>query len=144
MNDMNYNPQFIGRMIKYAREIKGLTQEEAADALHISDSFYKQIEQGVRNPSLSNFRTIIGYYNISSDSLLFSKDDDSNSIDNQIGRLVSRCNNAEKQFILAMITTLLTNNDDSLRNHSLPTLEELYAKAYAEIDYKSSKSSKKK
>ncbi len=144
MNDMNYNPQFIGRMIKYAREIKGLTQEEAADELHISDSFYKQIEQGVGNPSLANFRTIIGYYNISADSLLFPKDNDANSTDSQIERLVSRCNDSEKQFILAMITALLTNNDDSLRNHTIPTLEELYAKAYAEIDHREAKVSKKK
>ena len=144
MNDMDYNPQFIGRMIKYAREIKGLTQEEAAEELHISDSFYKQIEQGAGNPSLSNFRTIIEYYNISADSLLFPGDDDSNSVDNQIGRLVKRCNNAEKQFILAMITTMLANNDDALRNHSLPTLEELYAKAYAEIEHRQAAHSKKK
>lgn len=51
MNDMDYNPQLIGRMIKYAREIKGLTQEEAAEELHISDSFYKQIERPVKSCS---------------------------------------------------------------------------------------------
>lgn len=144
MNKMKYNPCFMGKMIKYARELRGMTQDDAAEVLNISDSFYKQIEQGKGNPSLANFQAIIEYYNLSADSLLYPGDTDQNSLENQNIRLIKRCNPAEQRLINALITTLLSNNDDSLRNHEEPTLESLYAKAYAEIDYKAFVANKKK
>lgn len=143
MNDMKYNPRFMGRMIKYARESKGITQDDAAEVLNISDSFYKQIEQGKGNPSLANFQAIIAYYNLSADSLLYPGDNDQNSLENQNIRLLKRCNPAEQRLINAMITSLLSNNDDSLKKYEEPTLESLYAKAYAEIDHKTSTYAKK-
>ena len=37
---MEYDARFMGRMIKYAREAKNLTQDDAAIKLNISESFY--------------------------------------------------------------------------------------------------------
>ena len=39
-----------------------------------------------------------------------------------------------------MITALISNNDNSLKNVATPTLEELYAKCLAEFTYKDSES----
>ena len=139
---MEYDARFMGRMIKYAREAKNLTQDDAAIKLNISESFYKQIEQGTGNPSLPTFYSILNFYNLSADSLLFPGVSEPNSTANQIIRILGRCNDSELRFIFAMITALISNNDNSLKDVATPTLEELYAKCLAEFTYKDSESTK--
>ena len=114
---MEYDARFMGRMIKYAREAKNLTQDDAAIKLNISESFYKQIEQGTGNPSLPNYYTILNFYNLSADSLLFPGISDQNSTANQIIRILGRCNDSELRFILggavlAILELYIINESD--------------------------------
>lgn len=54
------------------RKTQGLTQEEMADKLEISESFYQKIENGERNPSynfITKFKKVFNQAN--TDNLFF-------------------------------------------------------------------------
>lgn len=42
--------KFLGRMLKYRREAARMTQQEAADKIGLSLSYYKNMERGSNNP----------------------------------------------------------------------------------------------
>ena len=44
--------KFLGRMLKYRREAARLAQQEAADRIDLSLSYYKNMECGSNNPSI--------------------------------------------------------------------------------------------
>ena len=48
----------IGSKLQAARKIKGLTQQEVADRVGISRTYYSQIENGERDPATTVITTI--------------------------------------------------------------------------------------
>ena len=49
----------IGERLQAARKLKGLTQEDVADKVGVSRTYYAQIERGERNPSTTVITSII-------------------------------------------------------------------------------------
>jgi len=49
----------IGNKLQAARKLKDLTQEQVADKVGISRSYYLQIENGERNPSSTVIMDIV-------------------------------------------------------------------------------------
>jgi transcriptional regulator with XRE-family HTH domain len=49
----------IGEKLQAARKLKGLTQEQVADKVGLSRTYYAQIERGERNPSTTVITAII-------------------------------------------------------------------------------------
>ena len=49
----------IGNKLQVARKLKDLTQEQVADKVGISRSYYLQIENGERNPSSTVIMDIV-------------------------------------------------------------------------------------
>lgn len=60
----------IGQRIRDARKTKGLTQEQLADAIHISESYMTLIEQGKRNMSIDILEKLSRRLGVSADYLL--------------------------------------------------------------------------
>lgn len=49
----------IGSKLQAARKLKGLTQEQVADKVGITRSYYAQVERGERNPTTTVIMAII-------------------------------------------------------------------------------------
>ena len=71
---MNVPKDFASR-IKHARELRGLTQGELADLSGFCASAISHFERGKREPTLSNFISLITALNVSPDFLLGLSDD---------------------------------------------------------------------
>ena len=67
---MRYDPKESGQRLQMLRKEKSLTQEEVAEALHLSPSLYAKIEIGYRALSITNLILIADFYSISTDYIL--------------------------------------------------------------------------
>ena len=63
----------IGETIKKLRKEREITQEEFAEMLNISTSYYARIESGIRMPSLELVIQIVELTNYSLDCLIFGE-----------------------------------------------------------------------
>jgi transcriptional regulator with XRE-family HTH domain len=61
----------IGEAIKIIRVFNGMTQQELAKTLDISDSYLSQIESGKRTPTLETMSAISKTFRIPVSSLMF-------------------------------------------------------------------------
>lgn len=61
----------IGEAIKIIRIFNGLTQQELAQYIGISDSYLSQIESGKRTPTLETVSAISSHFRIPVSSLMF-------------------------------------------------------------------------
>ncbi|ACY19300.1 helix-turn-helix domain-containing protein [Haliangium ochraceum] len=60
----------IGRAAREARTALQLTQEDAAERIHVSVEFYARIERGKSLPSIGTFARIVSALGVSADALL--------------------------------------------------------------------------
>lgn len=60
----------MGKRMKMCRRARNLSQEEMADAVQISISFYGNIERGVRVPSVDTLVAIANVLEVGTDYLL--------------------------------------------------------------------------
>ncbi|MEJ4088633.1 helix-turn-helix transcriptional regulator [Galbibacter orientalis] len=63
----------VGNKLRSLRRIKGLTQEQVADYLHISQSAYARMENGESNSWSANIEGICEVFEISPEELLKSE-----------------------------------------------------------------------
>ena len=66
---MAINGEF-GTRLRQARERRGFTQAQLADRAGFKECAISRFETGAANPSLKNFRKLIGALNVTADSLL--------------------------------------------------------------------------
>ena len=64
-----YNPVKTGNRIRECRQLKHLTQEQAAEALSISIKHYSEIERGITGLSFDMFIKLCDLYTVSADFL---------------------------------------------------------------------------
>jgi len=62
--------KIIGPRIRDIRKKKGISQQEMADALDVSYSFYGQVERGIKVPGFITFLTIVFLLDVSSPEIL--------------------------------------------------------------------------
>lgn len=68
----------FGKKLKEIREMRGYTQQKAADLIGIALRTYQNYESGSRHPSYKRLVTICNVFDVTSDYLLLCND----SIDN--------------------------------------------------------------
>jgi len=64
----------LGRQIRAAREIRGLTQEKLAERAGINNSFLSQVERGLKAPSLKTLHAIATELEVGLDQLFASEE----------------------------------------------------------------------
>lgn len=82
----------IGKVIKYLRKERGITQEELAGTLGVTAQAVSRWENGVGIPDISLLVPIANYFNVSMD-ILFSREN--GSIDKQVCDILEHIENAE-------------------------------------------------
>ena len=70
---MEFNQTLFGQQIQEARMTRGITQEEFAEEIDVSPSYYQKLERGVRTCSLDILVSIAEHLNVSTDYLLTGK-----------------------------------------------------------------------
>lgn len=125
--------KFLGRMLKYRREAARMTQQEAADKIGLSLSYYKNMERGTNNPSVPSLYAALYTYNISADSVLFpSLEDSNNTTYKQILRLLDRCSSSDLELVLSILTAILSNKDKAPASVQEESITESYKRAFNE------------
>lgn len=70
----------IGQRIRAARLSKGMTKEALAEAAETSPQFLSQIEKGEQSMTMIKFKRLVLALGVSSDYLLFGRDDHSDRV----------------------------------------------------------------
>ena len=70
---MNYDMKHSGERIRQLRIKAGLTQEKAANALNIDQSFYGRIETGKKGCSVDLFIQLSALFDVSLDYLILGR-----------------------------------------------------------------------
>lgn len=70
---MNYDMKESGKRIRQLRIKAGLTQEKAANALNIDQSFYGRIESGKKGCSVDLFAQLSSLFGVSLDYLILGR-----------------------------------------------------------------------
>lgn len=100
-----------GQRIKKQRKILGLTQETVSEKIHITPSFYSQIESGTRKAGINTFVSLSQELSISLDYILSNtiqmpSIDNFDDIELKIFRQLRSFSIKEKEYVLEMITSL--------------------------------------
>jgi len=64
------NLKAVGKRIKQAREVKGLTQEQLAEKVNLSASHMSGIERGIKPTKLETFFEIVNVLEVDANSIL--------------------------------------------------------------------------
>lgn len=108
---MTLHPKQFGMVLKNARMDKKLTQAELAEILDISLSYLKDLERFRNNPSYEVFEKIIRYFNLSADIVIYPNRNQTDNTYQQIGRLLTRCDERQLKVILATTEALLSSDE---------------------------------
>ena len=108
---MALHPKQFGMVLKNARMDKKLTQAELTEILDISLSYLKDLERFRNNPSYEVFEKIIRYFNLSADIVIYPNRNQTDNTYQQIGRLLTRCDERQLKVILATTEALLSSDE---------------------------------
>lgn len=95
----------VGKRIRKQREFLGYTREIFAEKLDITPKFCSDIELGIKGmsvPTLCNISSILG---ISTDYILFGKNDD-NTV-TPLTEMIKQCPDDKKEFLQEIIKLYL-------------------------------------
>lgn len=97
----------IGYKIKQARLVKGITQEQLAEAVGVGVTHISHLETGSGTVSLKVFLAIVNYLDCSADELLCKEIKTARPIvDNWLAELVADCDQTEVKIIADTVTAL--------------------------------------
>ncbi|MBA1336308.1 MAG: Transcriptional regulator, Xre family [Firmicutes bacterium] len=118
-NNMDIDKKAIGQRIREEREKLGLSREEFAEIIELSDYYVGQLERGERQMSLTALVKVVNCLHVSLDYLIFGKplyNDcyahdahdayDSNN-DTDINSLLKKCSPKELELFKKLIKTIL-------------------------------------
>lgn len=103
------NKKLLGRKINTARKDRGLTSEKLSELCSINATYLRQIEAGIKTPSLPLFVQLCETLSVSPSYLL--SDNLSNRLDGG-DELIKLCQNAspgQLRLITALVTASLQN-----------------------------------
>lgn len=114
------NSKAVGKRIREEREKLGLSREEFAEIIELSDYYVGQLERGERMMSLTVLVKIVASLHVDSDYLLFGKDDHENQLneekniyitssysDKELTSLLNKCSQNELELVKKLIKTIL-------------------------------------
>ena len=87
---MLFDQESYGKRIRQLREQRGLTQEQLAEELHISDVHLRRLEGGRRTGSVELVIEIAAYFDISIDYLLLGVNRGAGNVQKDILSLASQ------------------------------------------------------
>ena len=67
---MTFDAKAAGKRIRQIRKRKGIPLAKAADALNVSESYYRKLETGERSPSLHVLIALSEQFDVSTDYIL--------------------------------------------------------------------------
>lgn len=105
---MALNPKQFGIILKNSRMDKKLTQAELAEDLDLSLSYLKDLEGSKNMPSLEVFTRAIQYFNLSADTVIYPKINETDDTYQKILRLLTRCSENQLKVILATAEALVS------------------------------------
>lgn len=105
---MALNPKQFGNILKNSRMDKKLTQAELAEELDLSLSYLKDLEASKNMPSLEVFTRVIQYFNLSADTVIYPKNNETDDTYQKILRLLTRCSENQLKVILATTEALVS------------------------------------
>lgn len=101
---MDNKRKAIGKRIRYARKLMGLSQAELSEMLQISPSHMSDIENGKKNIGLDIFMRITEELQVSADWLLRTDIPSVSAIQNEeISEILSDCTSGEVQTLLKLL-----------------------------------------
>lgn len=110
MNEvMNMNKEALERMallIKEKRRMYGYTQEQIAEQLDISYSYYTKIENGIQAPSLEKLVRIASLLNLSLDKIIFGRNTEGRSFSPDAQELLQCINQFDREDIAQLLDLL--------------------------------------
>lgn len=109
---MDLQDKSFGTTLKKARKEKKLTQPQLAELLEISTSYLKDLENFQRNPSHDMFKRITRYLNLSADAIIYPKEEQPDSIYDKMEHIFDLCDAGQRELILALAETVLTQSED--------------------------------
>ena len=89
---MKYNPCETGIRIKELRRENGITQEEFADRLRITDSYLRKIESGIRSASIETLVDIAFSFHVSLDYLIVGEPASDSALQERINKAIQILN----------------------------------------------------
>ena len=89
---MKYNPSETGRRIKELRRENGITQEEFADRLRITDSYLRKIESGIRSASIETLVDVAFSFHVSLDYLIVGEPASDSALQERINKAIQILN----------------------------------------------------
>ena len=97
----------LGQNIKLARKDKGITSEQLSELCNINATYLRQIEKGIKTPSLQVFVTICQNLHVSPHFLLSSDlPTDKNSVD-MLQSLIENASPKQLDLIYSMIDSAI-------------------------------------
>ena len=90
-----FDTKACGRRIKELRHHRGITQEELAKVMNITDVHLRRLESGIRGPSIELLIEFASYFQVSLDYLIIGKEsredevkDELNEIKNHLDQII--------------------------------------------------------
>ena len=93
----------VGERIRKTRENLKMNRETFSEIIDISDVFLGQIERGERSLSIKTLCRIVVFTGVSTDYLLFGKDD-TNATSQRINRILEKSSDNMKEYIYKILT----------------------------------------
>ena len=94
----------IGKRIKAARKLRGISQQTLAEIASCTPSYISYIETGVRSMSLDTFITIANSLEVSSDELLIDcLRNNITAVNREFTTILSDCTPAERRILADLI-----------------------------------------
>lgn len=107
INDLKF-----GEYYRNARLELHLTQQEFAEMVGISLSYYKDIERNISVPSLKVFLQIVTALNLSVDNLIYKEKNTSKKYES-LQILLTHCNEKQLSVLLATSQSLIDTYSDT-------------------------------
>ena len=96
---MKTDNKTIGKIIKYYRQQKGLTQEEFAEAIGVSPGYVSRLERGIKRASLDTLIEISITLEVTLDSLVGVKSKKEIENDKETTEFLLECTEYERNII---------------------------------------------
>jgi transcriptional regulator with XRE-family HTH domain len=93
----------LGKRIRQIRLESGMTQQDLAEKVGITEKQISKIETGVHYPKFENFIKILESFNISMQEFAVQSETEANIIRRKIMRIMNKASEEELQYLLLLV-----------------------------------------
>lgn len=103
---MNFNKEYIAKIIKNARKAKNLKQSELAESIGISEKHLSKIETGKNYPALDNFFRLIEILDLTLNDFGVKELNKFSATKTELQKIINTSSEQELEIYLEIIDTL--------------------------------------